>query len=110
MGDSRSTAVTLIHVRCGSVASFEPSGGDFRYCSERRHLLALQQVTQRARNRLLHRNKFGEVQRSNLAYCSRTEALRGRFRLSGVQLVEQRLSPLQIESVETFGEAAVDGG
>jgi hypothetical protein len=49
---------------------------------------------------------------SNLAYCSRTEALRGRFRksLSGVQLVEQRLSLLQIERVETFGEAAVDGG
>jgi hypothetical protein len=49
---------------------------------------------------------------SNLAYCSRTKALRGRFRksLSGVQPVEQRLSRLQIERVETFGEAAVDGG
>ena len=49
---------------------------------------------------------------SNLAYCSRTEAPRGRFRksLSGAQRVEQRLSLLQIERVETFGEAAVDGG
>jgi hypothetical protein len=40
--------------------------------------------------------------------CAATKS--GRFRnwLSGVQLIEQRLSLLQIERVETLGEPAVD--
>ena len=45
--------------RCGSRASFERSGGDFRYYPERRHLLALHQVTQGAISGLTHRNMIG---------------------------------------------------
>jgi hypothetical protein len=37
--------------RFGSQASFDASGSDFRYYPERRHSLALHQVTQRARCR-----------------------------------------------------------
>jgi len=35
-------------IGCGSSASYDASGGDFRYYPERRHSLALQQVTLRA--------------------------------------------------------------
>jgi hypothetical protein len=82
-----------------------------RFSPQNRHSLPPQDRSRRARNRLLHRNKFGEVQRVKSG-LRRTEALGGRFRksLSGVQLVEQHLSLFQIERVETFGEATVDGG
>jgi hypothetical protein len=42
--------------RARSVASSEASGGDFRYCPERRHLLALQYLTKRANRR--HRTRL----------------------------------------------------
>ena len=60
----------------------------------------------------MQRNKFDEVQPVKSGLLRQHGALRGGFRksLSGVQLVQQRLSLLQIERVEPFGEAAVDGG
>ena len=75
-------------------------------------IVQLQQRTKRARNRLLHRNKFGEVQRVKSGLLQQDGGAKRPFSkvVSGVQLVEQRLSLLQIERVETFGEAAVDGG
>jgi hypothetical protein len=47
----------MIEVSFGSNASFDASGSDFRYHPERRHLLALQYLTKRANNGLMHRSK-----------------------------------------------------
>ena len=60
----------------------------------------------------MHRNKFGEVQRVKSGLLQQDGGAKRPFSkvVSGVQLVEQRLSLLQIERVETVGEAAVDGG
>ena len=91
---------------------FERAPRQVRYAPDSRRIAVSQQTTLRARNRLLHRNKFGEVQRVKSGLLQQDGGAKRPFSksLSGVQLVEQRLSLLQIERVETFGEAAVDGG
>ena len=54
----------------GPRASFDASGGDFRYYPERRHSLALHQVTQGANRVIWHRSKTGRYSITSSARAS----------------------------------------